>query len=245
MIQFNPRPPEPEYLKSEYVLGKKEKVLNIWQKSGKVNSKKDFSSSIWLHDDVRTTLWEHQNHKCCYCERKREVKRESDVDHFRPKAAVAENADHPGYFWLAYDWDNMLFSCKICNEKYKNDKFPLVHEENRASKPVDDLNNESPKLIDPYKENPEDYIGFEWASSKDLLVKPISLDDSDRGAETIKILGLHSTELMTERADLLLTLNGIAQKMHAGLYFDKPGIIEDAKQLIKEETSSKKTICRF
>ncbi|MEF9674035.1 hypothetical protein QNM99_25505 [Pseudomonas sp. PCH446] len=42
-----------------------------------------------------------------------------DVEHYRPKGAVSEDASHPGYWWVAMDWDNLLPSCIDCNRKRK------------------------------------------------------------------------------------------------------------------------------
>ena len=39
------------------------------------------------------------NHKCAYCERVTKA----DVEHYRPKKKVSEDADHPGYYWLCYE----------------------------------------------------------------------------------------------------------------------------------------------
>jgi hypothetical protein len=32
---------------------------------------------------------------------------------------------HPGYFWLAYHWKNLLPACHICNRNGKRDLFPV------------------------------------------------------------------------------------------------------------------------
>jgi hypothetical protein len=59
--------------------------------------------------------------------------------HFRPKGQVNEayrvvtiqtvkgqQSEHPGYFWLAYNWENLLPSCALCNiVKGKKNQFPI------------------------------------------------------------------------------------------------------------------------
>ena len=66
--------------------------------------------------------------KCAYCETT-EVGYISDAEHFRPKGQVRNKSGivktfdvdgvseitHPGYFWLAYHWQNLLPSCNTCN----------------------------------------------------------------------------------------------------------------------------------
>ena len=74
-----------------------------------------FNNKLWSNDTVKSFLHKSQHRKCCYCERKRDQKIDSDVEHFRPKSEVKENSGHPGYWWLAYEWNNLLISCKTCN----------------------------------------------------------------------------------------------------------------------------------
>ena len=131
------------------------------EKQIKNKMKKKFNDDLWLKDEVRGFLYKSQHGKCCYCERKRDMKRESDVEHFRPKGSVKENPGHPGYWWLAYEWNNLLISCKTCNQTYKRSKFPLRNKENRVFKKDGNLNTEKPYLINPLKEDPENFIGYQ------------------------------------------------------------------------------------
>ena len=81
--------------------------------------------------------------KCAYCESPLEFDRYmGDAEHFRPKGQVTVKDhdkkkrvqcvpydgaafDHPGYFWLAYDWRNLLPACSPCNSaEGKSDQFP-------------------------------------------------------------------------------------------------------------------------
>jgi uncharacterized protein (TIGR02646 family) len=54
--------------------------------------------------------------KCAYCESPCDVVAHGDVEHFRPKSR---------YWWLAYCFENHLFSCQICNQTHKGDQFPI------------------------------------------------------------------------------------------------------------------------
>jgi uncharacterized protein (TIGR02646 family) len=89
-----------------------------------------------------------QHRKCCYCERKRDKNRESDIEHFRPKADVTEADEvHKGYWWLAYEWPNLFFSCRHCNQEHKKNHFPVANQ--HAVGPTDSLLAEGALLIDP------------------------------------------------------------------------------------------------
>lgn len=131
MIRLGNRPPTPESLKSPEVEETKCKIANK-VKAGTLLQSKDFRTSHWQKDDVKRTIWKFQNKKCCYCERKRDLKRESDVEHFRPKAEVKDEPEHRGYWWLAYLWDNYFIACKSCNQEYKKSNFPLLPGGKRA-----------------------------------------------------------------------------------------------------------------
>ena len=73
-----------------------------------------FVSSKWKNAKGR--LKQDTAEKCAYCEAPTSVVAHGDVEHFRPKSL---------YWWLAYSFDNYLFSCQICNQLYKGDNFPV------------------------------------------------------------------------------------------------------------------------
>jgi hypothetical protein len=112
---------------------------------------------------LRPYLSELSHDKCWYVEC-RNPGTDDDVDHFRPKLKVDEASGHPGYYWLAFDWQNFRLSCHRSNRPRVNsttgetggkaDHFPLVEENLRAWSPADDWRAEQPGLLDPI--NPED-----------------------------------------------------------------------------------------
>jgi hypothetical protein len=99
-----------------------------------------------------------------------------------------------GYWWLAWTWENLLFSCAICNRSAKNDVFPLesgsvplVPEEQPPGK-------ELPTLIDPCGEDPVESIQFVFDGTH---WQPIGRDGSKRGQRTVELLMLGRAELLT------------------------------------------------
>ena len=193
---------------------------------------------LWTADSVKNKLYDQHNWKCCYCEQKREKKRDSDIEHFRPKTEI-DGEGKPGYWWLAYAWDNLFISCKNCNQAYKKTQFPLL-DSNRGTFSTG-ISTEKPVLIDPVKEDPGDFIDFHWTSGKS---KPIDIDvvelkgkDSEgRGAGTIRICGLNRDYLTKERGRSLKRLYSISQTMHLAIKEKNDGIIANIGYLIKEET---------
>lgn len=245
MIKLRCRPDIPNTLASKEVAKFKETLKKRVVEDGVRLRSKDFDSKYWRKDDVKRALYKMHRGKCCYCERKRDEKREPDVEHFRPKAKVSEAPEHPGYWWRAYEWDNYFFACKKCNQGHKMSSFPLIEESMRCFRDNEELDQENPVLINPEKENPEDYIGFEWHYAYGVLVKAIGLDDGKRGEETIRITGINLGKIPEERAELIHSLQEIVDTMKWALREDKPGTIQRTAKLIKFETQGERVFTGF
>lgn len=164
-------------------------------------------TSLWDNESVRVALDErHYRGKCCYTERRRDNKLERDVEHFRPKAKVTGENNHPGYWWLAYSWDNLLISSKVSNSIYKANHFPLLPGGVRARLETDSLDEEKPALINPALEDPAFFITFHWEKKGGrYFCKAIStFDDLEgRGRITVEVTGINRPELLgdEERAE--------------------------------------------
>ena len=94
---------------------------------------------VYADKAVRKVLQGMFHGKCAYCESRITTIYSGDIEHFRPKGG--------GYYWLAADWDNLLFACPFCNQTYthaftvngevkelvqgKRDQFPLSDESRR------------------------------------------------------------------------------------------------------------------
>ena len=243
MIKLNRRPPEPSYLRGPTVSKIKQELAEKIVAVGKLES--DDFEHYWLNENVREPLWALHHGKCCYCERKREIKRESDVEHYRPKSMVT-GADHPGYWWIAYEWTNYLFSCKPCNQGHKRNHFPLLPGSVRAVGPDGSrLSAERPVLLNPIDDDPETCISYDWWSGVGVLVKALGYDDNNRGSETIKILGLNRVLLMEERAEVLSGLQVLADSMIQARQENNESEVERLAAKIRDQTSAKRTFAGF
>jgi hypothetical protein len=105
----------------------------------------------------------------------------------------------PGYYWLAYDWDNLFFACQICNQRHKKDHFPLATAENRARSHHDDLSQEDPLFADLQTEDPQEFIGF-----RDEVV--FAIDDSPRGSAMIECFGIDRPEIVENRVEHIASI---------------------------------------
>jgi uncharacterized protein (TIGR02646 family) len=151
-----------------------------------------FKERIWKA--LRPFLEKLFHKKCAYCEGIYEAGAWMDVEHYRPKSKVTADGvdiDHPGYYWLAYHWRNLLLACNKCNRgSGKMNKFPIAGP--RAHCPEDSLEQENPLLLNPYdNENPENHITFG--------VNGIVAGKTEKGRKTIEVCNLNREELQTSR----------------------------------------------
>jgi uncharacterized protein (TIGR02646 family) len=144
---------------------------------------------------VKRELWLRQQMRCCYCEAQLQCDY-SDVEHFRPKARAdrLNGTVDRGYWWLAWTWENLLFSCAICNRSAKNDAFPLE----AGSVPLTAENpapgQELATLIDPCTEDPVALIQFVFDGSH---WQPVGRNGNARGQRVVELLRLGRADLLT------------------------------------------------
>ena len=160
-----------------------------------------FDAKIYGDPTVKAALITAQYGKCCFCESI--VRTEGDIEHFRPKGGFRQSKsgrlEKPGYYWLAYDWDNLLLACSICNQRHKKAIFPLTNPVGRAKNHHGDVLQEAPLLINPAQTDPFPYVGFrqEVAYAK---------NGNRCGKVSIEVLGLNRENLIEARRDHLSLL---------------------------------------
>ncbi len=146
--------------------------------------------------------------KCAYCESDILADQPGDIEHFRPKNEVRDGDNkimmvetdegpepHPGYYWLAYDWHNLLPSCRDCNSITKKktqgrrigkgNKFPVKGF--RAIVPGEE-GREEPLLINPVYQNPQEHL--------ELMKDGLFIERSPEGKACIDIFGLNIREAL-------------------------------------------------
>ena len=132
--------------------------------------------SHWKETKEQLEIETH--HKCSYCEANTKVVAHGDVEHYRPKSI---------YWWLAYTYDNYLFSCQICNQSYKSNNFPIEGRVARAPKVPSNVTDEKldelikKYLIDPRKSSSDkSVVGLKkLRREKPLLLNPYLDDPAD------------------------------------------------------------------
>lgn len=162
-------------------------------------------SKIYAAAEVRAALEKLFSDKCAYCESEATASHDWNVEHYRPKGKVEERPDHPGYYWLAYEWANLHLSCQLCNQLRRDrrswddptlgptlgkaDHFPLGDEATRAMGPEMDYLDENTLLIDPCWDEPRWYLTV--GPSGDM----IALDDNEYGKASIDYCNLNRKPL--------------------------------------------------
>lgn len=191
---------------------------DIYKDPYKVDGKKTYSK-------VRNKLNEYYHGKCAYCEG---PSNKAEIEHYRPKKGVTgvPKDQHQGYFWLAYEWSNLLPSCRYCNtEGGKGNHFTIAG--TRVVKPEfmgdgklnrnkclpnnSPLKDELPYLLHPEVDDPKQHLGFLPNDDKTgIEIIPTDVEEEDqisRGSETIRICNLNRPDLQADRLkDVLATV---------------------------------------
>jgi uncharacterized protein (TIGR02646 family) len=168
----------------------------------------DFDHSIYAAREVKNTLRLAQHRKCAFCESIFEATGYGDVEHFRPKGGYkqreTDQLKRPGYYWLAYEWSNLFYSCQLCNQQFKRNLFPLKDGRRRARAHTHNLTKEEPLLVDPSRLDPALFIEFRRERAH-------AVNGCREGETTIAVLGLNRQELMDARGKRLRDLEVLVE----------------------------------
>lgn len=177
-----------------------------------------YSVTYYRHAEVLKQLKDIYHRKCSYCESKSEHVAALQVEHFRPKGGLESekpgDEKHNGYYWLGYEWTNLLLSCPKCNGKGgKGTRFPISGKRVYDDSPFDSngeidsfdrtrliaknspLIDEKPLLLNPEYDEPKDHLTFDKLGEIRGITK--------RGSATIDICKLNRDELYMERQDIV------------------------------------------
>jgi len=139
----------------------------------------------YKHEDVKRILFKCSHNKCAFCET---IPCGSylEVEHYAPKNLYPE---------LILDWENLLPSCRKCNN-YKRDHDSI-----------------SEPIINPCKVDPEPYFEYEI-----LCIKPASnISNQSLALRTIQVCNLNRRQLIEARAKLLIDLIYFNQQLEKSI----------------------------
>ncbi|WP_024693489.1 HNH endonuclease [Pseudomonas syringae] len=219
------------------------------------------SFAVYKSDSVKKRLDELFHGKCAYCESFYASTAPVDVEHYRPKGAVHEDATHQGYWWLGMDWDNLLPSCIDCNRKRKQmmpklsaklltlqevgrgfsqgvlmssgkkDSFPVLG--TRAMSEASAIANEYPLLLDPCRDKPDEHLRF-YIDRTNLM--SLVLPQSHAGAD-LPVMGVNGADEATravidEALEIGLSLKGVVSIHVYGL--NRLGLVQERTRLLRQ-----------
>lgn len=224
MIFIDKKPhPIPDILSNPKRPGIKETIRNI--KFMDDNEPENLKFSVYSNSEVKESLIDLFNGKCAYCESKFLHVYSGDIEHFRPKGEILTKESvtlKPGYYWLAADWDNLLLTCRNCNQKLKHlivgetekktmgkmNQFPLTDSTKYVLDHNNDVKNEEEYrlLIQPCIDNPEEHLEFDI---KNGVIKGLT----DKGKKSIEVYVLQRIPLVQSREKLLLDIKAQIQRV--------------------------------
>lgn len=185
--------------------------------------------------DVKIALRQLAGGNCAYCESKIGAVGAREVEHYRPKGGIEGFGAHPGYWWLAHSWTNLLPTCRDCNKSLrqhivtagmtrvevealsakdpttshgKANQFDIRGQ--RALSEGDDLTIEDPLLIDPCERDPAMELQWDFKGELTLIEpKPVAGAYSPYGAYTIRTCALNRAELVLDRIPVVRQLRAL------------------------------------
>ena len=198
----------------------------IEDRSGK-SAKSDFYSK-----KTKPLLRELYFYKCAYCESSLRADPDScSIDHFRPKGVLQQSSLtpeekkqlglayqkgcgktaaeiqaelFPGYYWLSYEWSNLIPTCRTCNRS-KSNHFPIagkraLFQPNEALRWYADSKtclDEKPLLLHPAIDDPSRCLKF--LPNGEVR----GIDAEGRGTAVINTCDLNRDGLVYERKQKL------------------------------------------
>jgi hypothetical protein len=231
-----------------------------WKESGTPPPADSFKA--YKGKDVRAALNAMFNAKCAYCESQISASTDTNIEHYRPKGGISDWDGHPGYWWLAMKWENLVLSCMHCNQGRRQLIFDPDMTEDEIREAIErndllttgkrnafptrqgkwtsdqdgDVNTEDPLLLDPSSTDPEPL--FDWVLGTTVTtIKPRAADS--RAETTKELLGLNRRYLTEARAKVFLSLQLI--ELHIDAYMKVIGSAESdilaafAKTVIENE----------
>lgn len=197
------------------------------------DEKNSFTFSEYRSQDIKEALRKLFSDKCAYCESTFLNTYPGDIEHFRPKGEITEAVpkQKPGYYWLASDWDNLLFSCRNCNQKLshhifgsddkktmgKMNQFPLSDSSKHVRSHSDPAGIKAEEeyrlLLNPCNDFPEEHL--EYGEEGTIRAKKNKNGElSQKGKTSIDVYVLQRVELVKSREKHLINIQAQIQRVN-------------------------------
>ena len=199
--------------------------------------------TVYRRPEVKLALEAISHQKCAYCEANHGATADGAVEHYRPKGAIP-NEPHPGDWWLAATWSNLLPTCQLCNESRghvivdptmtmaeaarshraalnlqtagKASQFPIRGRRRNPSALA--LAAEDALLIDPTRRDPLNHISFPPETGVSLATPIQTPQGADPyGLATINVTALNRFDAVHARSTVLMQLRPLVLSLAKAL----------------------------
>jgi len=201
MIHIERGPAPEQYLRRAHKALQEQRMFHERKPDTPVHGRLRLSLNIIR--SVKPLLLQRFHGKCAYCESQVETTAPADLENFRPKSR---------YWWLTFEWNNLLIACQACN-RAKADRFPLLDESKRAKKQGDEK-FEQPLLLNPCEDEPFKHLLFNYDGQV--------YSETQRGQATIDTLQLNRPHLVSARRSI-----NFKNKLAIVRFSKKPDILLD------------------
>lgn len=150
---------------------------------------------------IKRALAEDSHGKCMYCEAKILANGYGHIEHIQPKSKFPDQM---------FVWKNLGFVCEICNGNkldYYDDSLPF---------------------IDPYEENPSDFLGASGAYIK-------SLPNNTRGEITEQIIDLNRAPLLEKRLERMQKIRHMIKLYQVLKDAEKAAFSQELKEEMRDD----------
>lgn len=205
-----------KYLDSMEVQFAIKNLRDFYAKEDREQERYDFHLKKEIDDHLKQILEKEFEGKCGYCESRIESYSLAVVDRFRPYNGVRDGRTYYKdlYWWLTYDWDNLIYSCLECSQ-YKSNYFPVKGK--RALSPEHLLVEEKKQLINPCIEDPFDHIKCD--------PKGIFIGLTEEGNQTIELLKLNRSSLIERRSYVIQELQKVLDSISQTVVNNRIGFV--------------------
>lgn len=192
------RPPQPAVFRSPAMVKAYKELRSYFTKAESERSQIRPFMSVPTRE-LRSHLYRMGHSKCAYCEQLID-EHTLNIETFRPRSVAygpKEKTTGDHYWWLAYEWSNLLPVCRDCNVAKRN-LFPVRGNRCATLAKGNSLLKEDALLIDPTQEEPQHFFEF----LEDGSMRPgawLTVSDRERAQVTIDVLRLNRPDLLVHR----------------------------------------------
>lgn len=218
MIEIN-KGKETNFLSSRDVQLAIEKMNDFYSSKNRSQKRYDFPFLKEIDSKLKPIYSDLFHRKCGYCESKIEHLNLGTIDRFRPYNGVRDENEYfeDLYWWLTYDSENLVYSCKECSQ-YKANYFPIQGA--RLASKAEILLNEEPLLLNPFQDIIEKHLKIGDEGALEYVTK--------KGLQTIELLRLNRNSLIEKRRNAAIEIKIIFDSL---ILNDKETRISDIRYL--------------